>query len=421
MNSDTIKSYTQVALMLGSRFAGRGTQIVSFLLIARGLSADKFGVYGLLTSAVMLAVQLGNLGLRQASAVMIGNGHYNEREVIPTLLVAWPVLAAGSVGAVLYFSDRGTGNAPPAIIWPLTVSIFAGLLIIMLQGVFLGRNDIKDFGISDLLPRALLSIAAVLLFLLGEITIVSAMWAFAASFSLALPYVLWRAIAGLHLRRARIKSLVIMMRYGIVFAISMFLISLNGRVGLFILDQHADVTDVGHFLAAQRLNEVFLEIATAVSLVMFSRLASKPKNGGGIELAIESIPWLFWSYFIVTAVTYFATPTVITLLLGSSYIGSIGLLQIIVWGLPAAAVVKVMNGAIAGAGLPKLSAAVVGIVVLTNLLITLLLAPAMGAPAAAFGLVGSQVMGMLCYAFVAKWKFHISLTALVLPRRKRRI
>ena len=419
MKSETAKSLAQVAIMLVSRFAGRGTQIVSFLLIARGLSPEKFGLYGLLTSAVMLAGQLGNLGLRQASAVMIGTGRYDEREGVTTLLVAWPVLAAGSVGAVLYFSGSGSGNVPPVLMWPLAISVFAGLLIIMLQGVFLGRNDIKTFGVSDLLPRAFLSIAAAMLFIFGEISLVSAMWAFAASFLLTLPYVLWRAAAGSSLGRVRIKSLVVMIRYGIVFAISMFLISLNGRVGLFILDQHANATDVGHFLAAQRLNEVFLEIATAVSLVMFSRVASKPKNGGGIESAIESIPWLFWSYFIVAAVTYVATPTVITLLLGSAYIGSIGLLQIIVWGLPAAAVVKVMNGAIAGAGLPKLSAAVVGIVVLTNLLLTLVLAPASGASAAAFGLVGSQVMGMLCYAFVAKWKFHIPPGALILPRRTR--
>jgi O-antigen/teichoic acid export membrane protein len=184
-----------------------------------------------------------------------------------------------------------------------------------------------------------------------------------------------------------------------------------------VLGQQAEAAEVGHFLAAQRLNEVFLEIATAVSLVMFSRVASKAKTDGRIDAAVSSVPWVFWSYFVVAAITYFATPLVIVLLLGSAYIGSIKLLQIIVWGLPAAAVVKVLNGALAGAGLPKLSAVVVGVVVLTNAAMTLLLVSSLGPSAAAYGLVSSQAVGMVCYILLAKWKFQTSLGAFFWPQR----
>lgn len=405
--------FKQVATLIVTRGLTRGAQVISFLILARVLSPAGLGVYGVLTTAVLIATQLGNLGLRQASAYTIGRQTMADGEVGMTLLFLWPLLSAATVAGVLIFNgDLARQNG---VVLPVAIAIAASLLLSLLQGVFLGRGEMQHFGSTDAAPRMLLSLFALGALALGAVTLKNAMWLFALSFALVAPFAIWLALKLARVRRLRLDRVPGMIRYGAIFAVSMVVISLNTRVGILILHGQVGETEAGQFFAGQRVNELFLEFATAAGLVLFSQSTKSGDPDQAITDGARTSAWMLWSFLGVSVFVVLFTPLFVRLVLGDAYMGAIGVIRILALGLAPAAVVKIMNGVVAGAGRPFLSAGLVGGGLVVNAALSYALAPELGADAAAYGLLGSQLSTMVGYVVVAKLLYGAPVRSFLLP------
>lgn len=398
----------KIVTLLGSRMATRAAQVLAFLVLARVLSPAGFGAYGAATAAIFLTGQIGNLGLRQAAAYRIGRGTMTDGQATGVLLVYWPLAVLASVPLVLIFNAEAIGMMAQTANhadWAIGIAVAGVLFTVLLQGVFLGRGEIKAFALADAGPRLLQSGLAMLLWLVGALTLSSALWSFAAGFALIAPVTLWLALRTGSPLSAPVGQLPAMVRHGFLFALSMFLVTLQTRLGVFVLQGLQDPEAAGQFFAAQRATELFLEVATAVGLVMFSEAARTDSFQESLSKGLTTAVGLFALFVVGGAVMALAAPLVVLVLLGPQYAGATDALRILAIGLPAAAFVKIMNGVLAGSGKPFVSASVVGLGVAVNLGLSVVLAPSLGATGVAWAMSAALVVTALAYLIVSTWLY----------------
>lgn len=408
-----MRSYTAKALVIfASRALTRGAQLISFLIIARVLTAAEFGEFGVLTTSVFLMGVIGNVGLRQSAAHAIGRNEEVAGKVVATILAVWPVLAAGCC-SVLWFSHGKQGAQTLAHTAPLFVSMAAVLGISLLQGVMLGRGDTNGFSISDTGPRLLHTLFFMVLWITGTLSLVTALVAFSAGFVLLLPATFLKSCRGLRLAAPDFKLAGRLLGYGFLFSFSLFLISFQSRIGLFYLRAVDGAGSAGQFFAAQRISEILLDIATAAALIVFSDTVRTKIPAKAIIAAARIAFGMFVSFSIVGLVIALAAPVVVNLALGGKYNAAGDALIVLALGLGPMAAARVMNSAVSGVGKPIVSAAIAIIGLMVNLLICSLTTSTLGPAGAALGLVVGQLITCLGYVIVCIVKFNMRFSDVV--------
>lgn len=410
----------QGASLVASRLVTRLAQAAAIVVLARVLSPAGFGLYGALTSAVTLAVTLGNLGLRQAAARQIGQGLMTPGQAAATMSLLWIPLTVASIAGLGLASMGQSVELDSESKLALSIALAAALYVTLVQGVNLGRQQVKMFGFTDAGPRVLQAVAIGGLALVGSLTLASALWTFAVGFVVVAPIAVVAATRGGGRLQLAFAQTPTMIRYGLLFAISMFIITLQSRLGVFVLERGGDASAAGQFFAAQRMNEILLEIATAFGLVLFSQTVRANTFRESLELAMRPALGLFVLFVLLAGATVLAAPWATELVLGAAYSDAGPLVQILALGLPPAAFIKIMNGVVAGSGKPLLSAAIVGVGLAVNVALAIAWAPAAGAIGVAWAMVISLYAAMAAYAAVAMFGYGVTPGSILVRLRRPR-
>ncbi|QCQ17987.1 oligosaccharide flippase family protein [Microbacterium sp. RG1] len=396
----------------------RVSQFVAFILIARFLTPSEFGWFGIVATSVTLAATLGSLGLRQSIAYNIGRGIITAREATLTTLLLWPLL--GGVSALIVWLLLAP-DAPDAdvngLAFVVCISVAAAILIMLLQGVPLGQGRIRAFTTTDTTPKTALMVIAAILAVTGLMTLMSALWAQALGYLIAVPSALWFALREGGQIRTRFRLLPSMLRYGIVFAMNLFLITLCTRISMFFIQASVGDAAAGQFYAASRVNEIFLEAATALGMVLFSNAARTDNKKKTIAASARLSAWLFWFFFALAIVLYFAAPIVVQVLLGSDYRGAAPALQLLAFGLAPAAASKIIYPTIAGTGSPLFGTPVIAMSVTITTALAYFLVQPLGVTGGALAVVIGQLLLYVGYATTAAWKYGVPWTDFFLFRR----
>lgn len=385
----------QAAAIFLSRGATRGIQVISFLLLARSLSPEGFGAYGLITATLFVVVQLGDCGLRQNLAVQVGREAVDLSRTLGLLLWAWiasTLLCACAVFFIIW-PQASLLNSSAAV--AIVVAVAGVVWCNFAQGLFLGQGDLRKFALADVAPRILTTLFVVLLAVTAALTLVTALWAYAIGL-IGIALVTQAIIFGrLKPARPRREDFPLLWT-GLGYAASAFLITLQTRVGLAFLAGRADASEIGYFVAAQRGSEIFLEAASAVGLVLFSDTARRGA-GASVRDGLRTAVIMFGAFGVGGVLVAIAAAFVLVPILGQAYAPAVLPLQLIAIGLAPAASTRVLNQLVAGAGRPHVSACIVAVVVLTNVLLCLALVPRWGATGAAAALVSAQYAGAIGY------------------------
>jgi|GEM_PF-1477954 O-antigen/teichoic acid export membrane protein len=385
--------------VLFARTFVRVAQFIAFLLLARFMSPSDFGWFGIITSAITLASLIGTLGLRQSVAYEIGKKTMTDGEGTATVLVAWPVLAAASTIIVysLYGQQLPSLSSIEAAIL-IAIGVGSSMLIMLLQGTFLGRGQVNSFNLTETLPRVFLAVLAVLLTLTASVSLSMALWAQVASFLIVAPVALVIALRGGSGLRPRPDRIPAMTRYGLAFALNLFLITLSTRISIFVIESHSGAADAGQFFAASRVNEIFLDAATAFGLVLFSHSVREADGESRAARNARIACWVFWSFSLLAVGIAIFAPTILRVMLGAEYADAGLALQILAAGLGPAAANKVIYPSIAGKGRPLFGTPIIVIGLAVNLVAAVLLVPRLGASGGALALVLGQYVMFIGYA-----------------------
>jgi O-antigen/teichoic acid export membrane protein len=404
-NAKSPRNALSIALMSIARIVTRAAQAVAFVVLARTLNPTGFGTYSLITTSIFMAGQIGNLGLRQSSALLVGRNELSAREATYLLLLIWPVITALSAIAVLWVNYDLLSALSSSLIFWISLAVGASLLLSLLQGVFLGLGDIKYFTMADAFPRVLLAITAVLLATMNFATLETTLIAFAFSFAMFVPAALRRSWGNITRVNTKLWPLATMVKAGILFAVSAFCVTLNSRVGLYLIERYASAAISGTFFAAVRFTEIFLEFATIVGLVLFSSVVRAKDGEDALKSAYGASVNLFWLFACICVLVELGTGPLIHLLLGSAYAGAVPFVHILALSLAPAAATKSLNGAMLGTGRPYITTLVVAVGLVLNLVISWLGLLQGNLMSVAYGAVISQWATLVLYLLVLRFNF----------------
>ncbi len=402
--------------MLFGRGIFRIAQFITFLLLARFLSPAELGWFGILTTAISLAAVIGSLGLRQSFAYEIGQGRLTAGEAVGTALTVWPVLTALSAAVILALYARAPSGIPVGVLIGIVVGgVACSILHALLQGVFLGKGVIWVFSLSETIPRVSLMVGVIGLALFSAVTLQNALLVQVLGYALALPLMIYlslRATQGLRIKLSRIIPLV---RYGAIFAFNLFLVTLCSRLSMFVIEAYDGADAAGQFFAAVRVNEIFLEVTTAVGLVLFSHAARSADAEDAVRRGVKVGAWLFWFFLALAIPVALTAPFVLGIVVGPGYKEAIPALQVLAVGLAPTAAAKMIYPSFAGSGNPFFGTPVILLSVAVNGALALLLVPSLGATGGAVAFTVGQTFLLIGYATLCNMKYSIRFRDIFWP------
>lgn len=408
----------QALTVLFGRGVVRAAQLVAFLVFARLMSPAEFGWFGVLTTAIAIAATIGSLGLRQSLAYDIGQRRQTSGEALGTALSLWPLLVLVPSAAVFGLYGQDLPNCSPAQAAAIILVGIAGTtLLLFFQGIYLGTGDINAFTVSEALPRVVLMLCAIALAFSASVSLPVALWFNVGSTAIALPVALFlafRSVERLALRFDRIRP---MLPYGILFAFNILLNTLCLRIAMFVIEHQNGPAAAGEFFAAVRVYEIFLEVATAFGLVLFSNSTRQLAEVSALGRDVRIACWLFWLFNLVAVTVWIAAPFVITTMIGAQYTASGPALQILALSLAPAAATRVIYPTLAGSGRPGFGTPIIALSLLVNIALAIAWVPRFGVEGGAASVVVGQYVLFVGYVIRCRIKFKIRVLDFVVPHR----
>lgn len=411
------KILLQAVTVLSGRSLIRAVQFITLIILVRALSPSEFGWFGILTSAFALVGILGSLGLRQSFAYEIAHGKISVADVLGTTLCILPILALPSTFIIcLLYAGALPGVSLYASIGIIAAGVFSALSMTLLQGVFLGSGDIRSFTISEAIPHIVVSITILLLFVFATVTFDLSIWVQSAAGVISFPVLLVLSLRKAGRLGVRFDRLFRMFRYGAIFAFNLFAIMLSYRISMFIIQYFDGSEAAGQYFAAIRVNEIFLEIASALGMVLFSHSA---RNGDDVKSTVVDTArvaaGLFWLFILIAFVMVLGAPVLLQIVVGGNYDEAVLLLQIVVISMPATAACKVIYPSLAGLGKASFGTSLVVVGLVINAAVAALLVPKFGAIGGCVGLVVGQYSLLALYIAKCRRVYNTSVRQFLWP------
>jgi len=397
--------------VLGNRMAILGFVFITNVLISRYLGPDGKGVLAALLIYPTLLVSMSELGIRQASIYIVGKKEHTESKIIGVILfflVLMSVVSIIAISLIFIFLRNPAFNESMIILALMIVPLM--LCISYSQGVFLGKEQITNFVRTSWIASALELGFIVLLVVYANQYIIGALTAKILGLALVAFYALWliSKIAPIKIN-LDIQLAKKMLHLGIVYGIALFVLNLNYKVDIILLDLLSNPFELGQYTVGVTIAELIWQLPTALSLLVFSKSANAidPRT---FSKDISKLMRVVLVFAIVGAVTlFFASSYLIPLLFGSEFIPSVEVMQLLLPGIVIMTIFKVLNMDLAGKGKPFISLVVFAPVVVLNIALNFLLIPLYGSNGAAIASSLSYTIGGLLFLVVYARVVDISI------------
>lgn len=407
------------AAVFGSRIVRLGLTFVSGVLIARLLGPDGKGILAALAVYPTLIISLAELGVRQAAIYHLGKKFHDERDVIGTVMFL--LLFSSLTGVLLcagLYALIDNPNFTHLMIALVLASIPINLAITLFQGILLGKEQIGKFSVVSWASQ-LLRLLGILLFVwflgwgvMGEL--VGSLVTGAAAAAYALWLVARHAALSFRFAPKLIKE---MLSLGFTYAFALFVISLNYKVDIVILERLVLPEDIGQYTLGVNLAELLWQLPAALGVVVFSRSANA-KDPAAFTRNVVKLLRVTLIVAVVGALGLGLTAGfLIPLVYGEAFRPSVGVLRLLLPGIVAFSLFKVLNVDLAGRGRPLLSLIAVGPAVLLNVALNFLLVPRYGVSGAAVASTISYTLAIVLYVWVYARAVEVSLWEMLRYRK----
>ncbi|MBL6944955.1 MAG: oligosaccharide flippase family protein [Bacteroidales bacterium] len=373
--------------------------VLVVILLTRILGVEGFGLYYALLVIPIIVVSLTHLGIRGASIYMLGQKKFNDDQIVSsvlfTLLFTSILGVLASIGAYYFFYEP---EYTVLLISLVIIIIPFRLAVIYIVGIFFGKDEIKQanrfewtinlinlilaaalvWGLNLGLPGAVISIsvANVLVGLWG-------LYIISKKFNISFKFIP--------------KIVKQMLRLGIMYAFTFFIIQLNYRVDILLLEKLSTIHEVGIYSLGVHIAEQLWQIPLAISIVLFSRTANMKDQSLITQSTISLARLSFVLIFLLSLAVIFIAPYIIPLVFGDEFSPSIDILQLILPGIIILVIFRVLSGQLAGMGKPYLAVYVFVPALIINILLNLLWIPEYGGKGAAWASDISYAVGTIGY------------------------
>jgi len=375
------------------------------IITARYIGPEGNGIIAGLAVYPSLFMTIGSLGIRQSTTYFLGKGIFSEEQIKTAITQIWMMTTIISLIVcfvlMYYFSNSGSNLTLVILaLLPIPFSLFNTYN----SGIFLGRNDIKTFNKINWIPSLIALLGTVLFVMLLQWDVKGAMVASVGGPLFMFFVLLFKnKFLAFFSFRYNWKIIKQMLSLGIKYAASLFVINLNYRVDVILLDKLSNAYELGIYAKGAGITQYLWQIPMLFSTIVFARSAVS-KNDKVFSLKVAQLLRVsFIIIGIVSLVLLLFSEWIIVGMYGEQFRESTTVLNYLLPGVLILTIYKVMNMDLAGKGKPWISMKAMLPALIINIVINLILIPNYGAKGAAISsTISYGVAGILFLFFYSK-------------------
>jgi O-antigen/teichoic acid export membrane protein len=360
--------------------------LLNTIIIARLLTPAANGVISALSVYPSLFMTIGSMGIRQSTTYFVGQKMYSMDEIKKAVVSIWfftSVLSVIICFLLIYFFSSNGSDITLVIL--AVAAIPFSLFNTYSSGIFLGQNNIQGYNRINWVP--------IFITFLSNLVLV---WGLGANIKGALLAILLGNLAITIILifkdnffrffsfNFNVKLIKEMLSLGIIYAISLLIISLNYKLDIILLDKLSNNYQIGIYSKGASLMEYLWQIPMLLSTIIFSRSANS-KDGKNFSYKVASLLRIsFVLVGIASVFLFILAPYIIVLLFGKGFLESVTPLRLMLPGVLLMTIVKVLYVDLAGKGnlWGAIKSMSIGLVI--NVVLNVILIPDYGANGAAF-------------------------------------
>ena len=384
MVSDYFKKTLSVLI---TNFAILPLNIVAGIFIARYLGAEGKGVLALALLIATILKLAGGIGIEYANVYYTSKKRTMVDRIFTNSILVWILASVILTVIVLLFKDfiliTFLPNYDPHI-FNLTLAIFPFFLWWSFAlAIFQGLENFREFNILKLAVPFVKFVGVISFVVILKMNITGG--AFSLVFSYAIPallsVILLRKHTKLHLTLDK-KLLRSSISYGLKGQVGLFFQFFNYRLGIFLVNLFLDLKAVGYYSISIAISELLWYIPNSIALTLFPTTSAKDAKSAVLftcKVCRKSIAVML----ITTVAVGILGKVLIPYLYGKTFEAAVNPLLILLPGVVAYGLVKILIGYLQGQGKPQYGSFVTVISLTLTVIFDFLLIPKLGIAGAA--------------------------------------
>lgn len=377
-----------------------GGSLITSILLARLLGPQGKGTITALFVIPNTMISLADLGVRQASAYLIGKQKYTVQEILSSSLFLWIITSVLAVIVVsIYYLIPFTETYSIILMFIGVSYVPAKILVSYFNGIFQGQQLINRMNMKTILEFAAKLILVIILVWMFDMGVIG------GALATALPtFVVLLYSSKMISKTAKIKIKYHdgipqeMFRKGIAYAIALFVLQLNYKVDLIFLENMVSASELGIYSVGVTLAELIWQVPAAISVVLFARSANSKTNKEASNRSAKLLRISWIPLLLISSILFIGAPLIVRILYGEEYILAGNVIRIFLPGIVLMVLFKTLNADLAGRGKPLFALKTFSITLLTNILLNFILIPRYNMYGAAIGSTISYMIGALLFS-----------------------
>ena len=390
----------------------------SNIIIARYLGPSGKGVLTLLMNFLAVVVMIGMVGADEANVYFISSKKASHKKVFTNAL--YQTIFTSFLCIIIFIISREWFLNNPLKGIPLQYFYIIICLIPFYflnqhaKTILLGHRAIYTYNIFVVMQFLLLFVMHLVFIprqgLFGGILsiVISAIALTVFGVVLLLKYGV--SVGSITLRFLKKSySFGVRSQLGIVFSY------LNRRLDIFIVNYFLNPYQVGIYAIAVAVGELPWHLPSAAATVLFPWIADKKKNDAAQFTSYVLRNVLFITTILVLILALLGRIIIITLF-GTAFEGSVLLMYVLLPGVLALGVTRILGGHFQGSGRPELGTLMVAFSFVETIVLDIILIPRMGALGAAIASSVAYITSALVGLVIFTKLWHVSIFDVLVPK-----
>jgi O-antigen/teichoic acid export membrane protein len=411
--------FHDIMSVFGSNLAVTASSLLIGILLSRILGAAGYGLYSSIIVVPVIVIGFTQLGIRRATMYHLASKKLPEDNIVSAvfiLLLITSLLTILISGLVFIFSE--SGKADPFLLTCIMITIPFVLCNVFAGGIFLGKQEILRANILNAGPTFINLIFVIFLVWILRLSVRGAFLAlflgnlcmfFFVYYIIRKSYhITWKYHEGI------MKSMV---RLGIVFAFSIFIMLLNYRVDIILLKKYSTLEQVGLYTVAVQIAEQLFHVPYAIETIVLTRSAAS-SNAQASNRTVASIMRVsFLISILLGGVVYLVVPYLVPPVFGHDFVKSVPMIRGILPGVLVIVVFRILNSRLAGMGKPQVAIYCFIPALIINLILNIIWIPRHGGMGAVWATNASYSAGCLIFLFAYAWKVKMPVSEIFRYRK----
>ncbi|OGU55587.1 MAG: hypothetical protein A2V66_15645 [Ignavibacteria bacterium RBG_13_36_8] len=397
-----------VSMTFTAQAFGLVLSLISNILIARFLGPHGKGVLALLFNYVSIAVVVLMFGISESNVFFIGNRKYKQNEILSTVILHSILISSLFIVISLLFRNWITLNMLKNVeyqYFTLALFIFPFQFVFLHQTtVLLGNKNIKAYSAASII-RALIVLAFQII-LIPKFGIIGGLIAFIAGVAIINVvnfFFLFRKDPNIGL--PNIKYLKNALVFGMKSQIGLVLNFFERRLDFFIVNYFLNASQLGLYSMAVMIAELPWYLPNAVGTILFPEVASKVDLKESYYLVARITRNTLFITFLSCLCIAIIGGIAIKLFFGERFMPSLNPLRLLMPGIVALAVNRVICSGFSGRGRPELGTYTVILSSIVTVVLDILLIPKFGINGAAIAstcaYLTSAIVGIILFVRIS--------------------